>query len=127
LPTTFRPERAYWQHEALWARDHTPLYVMQSALCENAIEQWATVRGTLPGSDGQSHVYTAEEKAHYVAALKKEIAERNQMKKAASEEVVMPWLPAPSGWEGFDAERAKEAREEYERNFDGKRANKQLP
>jgi hypothetical protein len=69
----------------------------------------------MPGSDGQAHIYTADEKARYVAALQKEIAERNQTKKAAYEEVVVPWLPAPSGWEGFDAERAKEAREEYRR------------
>ena len=47
---------------------------MQAALCQRAIEQWETVPGTLPGSDGQSHVYTADEKARYVAALKKEIA-----------------------------------------------------
>ena len=119
LPATFRPEQEYWRHEAQWARERTPLYAMQAALCKRAIEQWETVQGTLPGSDGQAHIYTADEKARYVAALKKEIAERNQTKKAVYEEVVVPWLPAPSGWEGFDAERAKEAREEYERKTVG--------
>jgi hypothetical protein len=119
LPATFRPEQEYWQHEALWTRQRTPLYEMQAALCERAIQQWDAVQGTLPGSDGLSHLYTAEEKAHYVAALKKEIAERKQTKKAVYEEVVVPLLPAPSGWEGFDAQRAGEARELYKRNSVG--------
>ena len=127
LPATFCPEQEYWQHEAEWASDHTPLYAMQAALCERAIEQWASVRGTSPGSDGVSHVYTADEKARFTAAMKKEIAERSQTKRAASEEVVVPWLPAPGGWEGFDAQRANEAREEYERKtvgrVEGKAAN----
>ena len=86
---------------------------MQAALCERAIAQWETVRGTLPGSDGQSHIYTTDEKDRFVAALKKEIAERVQTKKAATEEVVVSCLPAPGGWEGFDAQRAKEARAEW--------------
>ncbi|MGA2253113.1 MAG: hypothetical protein ABSG53_00495 [Thermoguttaceae bacterium] len=119
LPATFRPEQEYWQHEAQWARERAPLYAMQATLCKRAIEQWETVQGTLPGSDGQAHIYTADEKARYFAALKKEIAERNQTKKAVYEEVVVPWLPAPSGWEGFDAERAKEVREEYDRRTVG--------
>ncbi len=129
LPANFRPEEVYWQHEAQWARERTPLYAMQAALCGRAIEQWESVRGTLPGSDGQSHIYTADEKARFVAAMKQEIAARNQTKRAATEEVVVPWLPAPSGWEGFDAQRAKEAREEYEKKtvvrIDGKATNKQ--
>jgi hypothetical protein len=116
LPATFRPEREFWRRETQWAREHAPLYLMQAALCERALELWEPIRGTLPGSDGQSHIYTADEKARYVAALKNEIAKLNETKKAASEEVVVHWLPAPSGWEGFDAQRAKQAREEYERH-----------
>jgi hypothetical protein len=115
LPATFRPEQEYWQHESEWVRERMPLYAMQAALCKRAIEQWATVQGTLPGSDRQAHIYTSDEKARYVAALMKEIAERNRTKNAAYGEIVEPWLPAPSGWEGFDAERAKEAQERYER------------
>ena len=45
----------------------------------------------------------------------KEIAERNQTKKAACEVVVVPLLPAPGGWEGFDAERASEVRADYDK------------
>ncbi|MCC6123822.1 MAG: hypothetical protein IT426_02585 [Pirellulales bacterium] len=119
LPAAFRPEREFWRRESQWARERAPLYAMQAALCERAIELWEPIRGTLPGGDGQSHIYTADEKARFVAALKKEIAKLNETKKAASEEVVMHWLPAPSGWEGFDAQRAKEAREEYERKTAG--------
>ncbi len=121
LPGTFRPEQEYWQHEAQWARERTPLYAMQAALCQRAIEQWAAVQGTSPGSGGQAHIYTADEKARFVAALKKEIAERNQSKKALYEEVVVPLLPAPSGWEGVDAESAKQAREEYVRRSSAQR------
>jgi len=115
VPATFLPEQEYWQHEAQWAAEHKPLYAMQAALCECAIHQWESLSGTLPGGDGQSHIYTADEKSIFVAALKKEIAVRNRTKLAACEVVVVPWLPAPSGWEGFDALRAKEAREAYDR------------
>ena len=90
LPASFQPEEEYWRHEAEWAARRAPLYAMQAALCQRAIEQWDAVAGTLPGSDGQSHVYTADEKARYVAALKKEIARRKETKKAAYEEVVGP-------------------------------------
>jgi hypothetical protein len=119
LPATFQPEQEYWQHEAQWACERTPLYVMQAALCERAIEEWAPIRGTLPGSDGQSHIFTADEKARYVSALKKEIADRNETKRAATEEVIVTLLPAPSGWEGFDAQLAKEMQEQYERKIVG--------
>ena len=77
LPTTFRPEEEYWKHEAEWVRQRKPLYAMQASLCQCAIEQWESVRGTLPGDDGRGHVFTADEKARYVAALKKEIETRN--------------------------------------------------
>ena len=74
---------------------------MQAAVCQRAIEQWQPVRGTLPGSDGRAHLYTADEKARYVAALKREIEERNRTKKAAYEEVLLPWLIAPRRLGGF--------------------------
>ena len=121
LPAAFRPEEEYWQHEAEWVRGRKPLYAMQAALCARALEQWGPVGGTLPGSDGRSHIYTADEKARYVAALKREIEERQRTKKAAYEEVLLPWLVAPSGWEGFDAESAREARDEYASKTAGKK------
>ena len=114
LPAAFRPEEAFVQHEADWARDHKPLYAMQAALCDRAAELWAPIEGTLPGSDGQSHVYSAEEKATFAAAMKKQAADLNKSKKGIYEEVVVSWLPAPSGWEGFDAQRAREVRQEHE-------------
>jgi hypothetical protein len=81
---------------------------MQIALCEQAITQWETVQRTLPGDDGQWHIYTPDEKARYIAAIKKEIEERKRTKKAAHQEVLLPWRIAPNGWEGFDAESANE-------------------
>jgi hypothetical protein len=115
LPAAFRPEEEYWRHEAEWGRDHQPLYAMQAALCGRALQQWPLVRGTLPGSDRRTHLYTADEKARYIAALQREIQERTRTKKAAHQEVLVPWVIAPNGWEGFDAESAREAREEYAR------------
>ena len=112
LPASFRPEQEFWQREAEWEQARAPLYLMQAALCERAIRDWESVRGTLPGSDGLAHPYSADEKARCLAALKKEIVERVSSKKARYEEVVVPLLPAPGGWEGYDALRAKEAREE---------------
>jgi len=113
LPATFLPEQEYWQNQTQWDNEHKPLYAMQAALCERAIAQWESVRATLPGSDGQSHIYTTDEKDRFVAALKKEIRERVQTKKATSEGVVVPSRPAPGGWEGMDAQRANEARAEW--------------
>jgi len=116
LPPTFQPEQEYWLHETQWAKERKPLYAMQAALCERAIQQWETVGATLPGSDGQAHIYSAAEKARYVASLKQEIATRNRMKQAACEDVIVPCLPAPGGWDGFDAETARSTREEYDRH-----------
>ncbi len=113
LPASFQPDREFWEHEAEWTRQRAPLYVMQAALCERAIQQWQAIDGTLPSGNVPAHVYTAEEKARYVAVLRREIAERQRTKKALYEEVIVPWLPAPDGWEGFDAQRAREARQQY--------------
>ncbi len=112
LPASFKPELEFWQHEARWANQHKPLYAMQAALCARAIQQWPTVRATLPGSDGQAHIFTADEKARFVAGLQKEIATLNQTQRAACEEVIVPCLPAPGGWDGFDAQRAAEMRQQ---------------
>jgi hypothetical protein len=113
LPATFRPEREYWERESQWAGQRMPLHAMQSALCARALQQWKSVRSTLPDGNGQTHTYTADESSRYMAALKKEIATLNSTKKARFEEVVVPWLPAPGGWEGFDAQRAREMKEAH--------------
>lgn len=109
LPPSFRPEREFWRREAEWAQARAPLFLMQAALCERAIQEWGAVQGTLPGSDGIAHIYSSDEKARFVLALKKEIDERTTTRRARYEEVVVPWLPAPSGWDGYDAIRAQEA------------------
>ena len=116
LPASFHPEQAFWQHETEWAAARQPLHAMQAALCERAITQWQSVDGTLPGCDGQSHHYTPDEKSRFIAAMKQEIAARRQSQTAAAEDVVVPCLPAPSGWEGFDAQRARQALAAYEKS-----------
>jgi hypothetical protein len=83
-----------------------PLFAMQSAVCEAAIRDWEGVSETEPGEDGRSHQFSAEEKSRYVAALRAEIEALARTRRAACEEVILPYLPAPPGWDGFDAERA---------------------
>lgn len=107
LPPDFRPESVFWHNEEQWERDRKPLHEMQAAVCRAAIDQWAAVTHTTPGRDGRSHVFTTDEKARFVAAMEREIAQRQRTGRAACEEVVVPWLPAPSGWDGFDSRRAQ--------------------
>jgi hypothetical protein len=106
FPDAFHPEREFFAHEPRWRADRMPLFAMQSALCEAAIRDWERVEATDPGADGRSHRFSAEEKSRYVAALRAEIAELARTRRAACEEVILPYLPAPPGWDGFDAERA---------------------
>ncbi|MFM9026301.1 MAG: hypothetical protein ACKON7_13355 [Planctomycetaceae bacterium] len=108
-PTSFQPDCEFLRHEARWHAARMPLFAMQSALCEAAIRDWETVEETEPGEDGRSHRFSAEEKARYVVALRAEIDELARTRRAACEEVILPWLPAPAGWDGFDAERALES------------------
>jgi hypothetical protein len=108
LPASFHPEREFFLNETQWHANRMPLHAMQAALCEAAIRDWSSVRETEPGEDGRTHRFSSEEKSRYVAALRQEIAELARTGRAACEEVILPYLPAPPGWEGFDAERAGE-------------------
>ena len=75
LPSTFHPEDVFWKNEKEWSRTRKPLYQMQIEVCRRAIEQWASVKGTVPGKNGQFHTYTADEKARFLEAVKREIEE----------------------------------------------------
>jgi hypothetical protein len=105
-PASFHPEREFLLNKDRWHRERTPLHAMQAALCEAAIRHWESVRETEPGASGRSHRFSGEEKARYVAALRMEVAELARTRRAACEEVILPCLPAPCGWEGFDLARA---------------------
>jgi hypothetical protein len=107
LPASFQPEREFLLHEDRWRRERMPLHAMQAALCEVAIRHWESVRETEPCAEGRTHLFSAEEKSRYVAALRAEIAELTRTRRAACEEVILPYLPAPSGWDGFDAARVR--------------------
>ncbi len=107
LPASFHPEREFLRHEKQWRADDMPLFAMQAALCEAAISDWEGVAATEPGEDGRSHRFSTEEKARYVAALRAEIDELVRSRRGACEDVILPCLPAPPGWDGFDAERAR--------------------
>ena len=106
FPASFQPERLFLRNEARWRAEGRPLFAMQSDLCEAAIHDWQHVVATEPGDDGRSHRFSADEKSRYVAALREEIDTLARTRRAACEEVILPYLPAPVGWNGFDAERA---------------------
>lgn len=106
LPASFRPEREFFSNEEAWRAARMPLHAMQAALCEAAIRDWNSVTETEPGEDGRTHRFSSEEKSRYAAALRMEIAELARTRRAACEEVILPYLPAPGGWEGYDAQRA---------------------
>ena len=110
LPASFHPVREFLLNKDRWRRERTPLHAMQAALCEAAIRHWESVRETEPGASGRAHRFSGEEKARYVAALRMELAELARTRRAAREEVILPCLPAPSGWEGFDLARASAIR-----------------
>ena len=106
LPATFHPEREFLANATGWSAARMPLFAMQSALCEAAIRDWPSVRETEPGEDGRTHRFSPDEKSRYLAALRAEIADLARTRRAASEEVILPHLPAPPGWDGYDARRA---------------------
>ena len=109
FPASFHPEREFLRNEAGWRAARLPLFAMQAAICEAAIRDWENVTETEPGADGRNHRFSAEEKSRYVVALRAEIDELSRTRRAACEEVILPYLPAPAGWDGFDAELAAES------------------
>jgi hypothetical protein len=108
LPSAFHPEDVFGKKEKEWARVGKPLYEMQIEICQRALEEWASAKGTEPGKDNRFHTYTADEKARFAAAVRKEIEELKRTKRGVFVEALLPGVAAPSGWEGFDAERARE-------------------
>ena len=110
LPSTFHPEDVFQENEKGWTAAGKPLYEIQVAVCERALEQWASVQGAGHAEKGQFHAYTVDEKARFSAAVRKEIEELKRTKRAIFIDAMLPGVAAPSGWEGFDAERAKSER-----------------
>jgi hypothetical protein len=55
---------------------------------------------------------TADEKKRFVAAVNKEIEELRRLKRPVFIETILHGVAVPSGWEGFDAESAKDAARE---------------
>ena len=106
LPDSFHPEREFLSNENEWRAAGMPLFAMQAALCKAAIQDWEAVLGTESGEDGRRHQFSQEEKNRYVSALQAEIEELSRTRQAASEEVILPCIVAPTGWEGLDARTA---------------------
>lgn len=106
LPESFHPEREFIRNHARWREARMPLFAMQSALCEAAIREWEGVVATEPGEDGRSHRFSPEEKSRYAVAVGAERDALARTRRAACEEVILPYLAAPPGWDGYDAERA---------------------
>jgi hypothetical protein len=114
LPPGFRPEKVFLDHEAEWAHTRKPLAEMQIEVCRQTLRQWDAVAGTVPGKDGRSHTYTAEEKTHFRQAVAAEITDLTRRRQAVFLDAVLPGVAAPSGWEGFDADSAQCAHHEYQ-------------
>ena len=117
MPSTFQPEDVFRKNEKEWSRTRKPLYQMQIEVCQRAIQQWGSVKGTIPGKEGRFHTYTADEKARFPEAVKKEIAELRRTKKGVFIDAALPCVAAPSGWEGFDAERGRNLRPDRKGNW----------
>jgi hypothetical protein len=97
--------------EKKWAG--RPLYEQQIAVCEEAIRQMALLKatGAVPFNDyraeEKAHTFTAEEKAKFTEAVKKEIEELKRTKNP----VVGPAKPLgiyTSAWEPLEAQGEKE-------------------
>ena len=101
LPAAFHPDDLFWQDEQDRSRAQKPLHEIQITVCQQAIQQWSAVTGTVAGDDGEAHTYTPDEKARFIAAITKEIQSLRQTRRAVFLEVILPGLAAPSGWEGF--------------------------
>ncbi len=102
LPATFHPEDVFWKHEKEWSRARKPLHEIQIEICQQAIQQWGAVKGTIAGEDDQGHTYTSDEKARFVEAVTREIDELRHTHAALFLDAIFPGLAAPSGWEGYD-------------------------
>lgn len=102
LPAAFHPDALFWQNEQEWSRTQRPLYEIQIAICQQALQEWAAVTGTVAGDEGEAHTYTPDEKARFVEAVTKEIDGLRQTRRAVFLDATLPGLAAPSGWEGFD-------------------------
>jgi hypothetical protein len=111
----FRP--ASIMAEKKWAG--RPLYEQQIAVCEEAIKQFnlliatEAVRFNDYRAEEKAHTFTAEEKAKFTEAVRKEIKELKRTKKP----VVGAEKPLgiySSAWEPLRAQDAKKVREAYE-------------
>jgi hypothetical protein len=97
-----------------------PLYEQQIAVCEEAIKQFNSLIATEAVHAGandyraeeQAHIFTAEEKAKFIEAVNKDIAELKRTKNP----VVGPEKPLSiftSAWELLDAHYAKNVLDAY--------------
>jgi hypothetical protein len=102
LPPDFHPEAVFVEHERQWRQNGKPLYEIQIAVCQRALEQWSGVKGTVAGEEGLGHTYTSDEKDRFAAAVSQEIAELRRTRRAAFLDALLPGVAAPGGWEGFD-------------------------
>jgi hypothetical protein len=109
LPPDFQPEEVFWKNEKEWSRTGKPLYQIQMEVCRRALEQWASVKGTAPGKEGHFHTYTTDEKSRFREAVQREIEELDGTKRAIFIDAALPGDAAPSSWEGYDAERGRNA------------------
>jgi hypothetical protein len=80
--SVFHPQYEFWDHKEKWVGK--PLYEIQIAVCQRAIEQMALAEGITSAYGGLSpaRTFTAEEKAKFIEDVKKEIEQLQHNKKA---------------------------------------------
>jgi hypothetical protein len=106
----FAPQQVFWEHQKDWAGK--PLYLIQIAVCQRAIEQMEKAVGTVSVGHGERESrgrdFTAEEKSTFAKQMKKEIEQLRQTKRAiVPEHIGLPGCDCAE----FDAELAKRAKE----------------
>lgn len=103
-----------------------PLYQLQVEVCEEAVRQIASIKATsdLHGGDykSPSHTLTAQEKARFTEAVKKQIEELKRTKKAVTAANISIHGFGFRGFDRFDAKGAKWMREAYEKDKHEKEA-----
>jgi hypothetical protein len=100
-----------------------PLYELQIEVCEEAIEQMASIKATEACGGGDyrspSHTFTADERAQFVSALKKQVEELKRTKTAVTTDHIALRGFGAADLYHFNAANAKEMRETYEREKSG--------
>jgi hypothetical protein len=125
MPSELYPAAVVEKNEKKWAG--RPLFELQIEVCEEAIRQFAGLKATAYVGftdyrhEGKSHAFTAEEKAGFTAAVRKQIEElkRTKMPVTPDKAPLRGIDPHYGPWGALDARTASEVRDAYEKEKGG--------